>query len=104
MGTKEILDTSVAIERDGGVVTVFSVVEYPPCGDEPFEVIFPDVTDYIKAVDVANRLRKIGKPIGAVDILISAMCLNRSARLITNDKDFKNIKEIYPNFELVLND
>ena len=40
MGTKEILDTSVAIERDGGVVTVFSVVEYPPCGDEPFEVIF----------------------------------------------------------------
>lgn len=53
---------------------------------------------------MATKLRAIGKPIGAIDIIIAAMCLNRSAKLVTKDSDFKYVKEAYPefNFELIL--
>ena len=102
METKEIFDTSVAMSKDSGLVTIFSVVEYPPCSDKSFDVIFPDIMDYMKSIEIANKLRKIGKTIGAIDIMIASMCLNRSAKLITKDKDFKVIREIFSNFDFDL--
>ena len=54
----------------------------------------------MKAIEIAEKLRNIGKPIGAIDMLIASMCLNRSVKLITKDKDFKAVKEIFSNFEL----
>ncbi len=56
----------------------------------------------MKAIEIAEKLRNIGKPIGAIDMLIASMCLNRSVKLITKDKDFKSVKEIFNNFELEL--
>ena len=99
MEADEILDTSVAIHRDSGAVTVFSAIEYTP-SLKKFEIIFPEIRDYTKAINIAEELRVNGKPIGAIDILISAMCLNRSAKLITKDNDFRFIKEIFPEFNL----
>ena len=101
METGEILDTSVAIERKTGIVTIFSVIEHTP-SLKKFEIIFPDDSDYIRAVHIAENLRKIGRPIGAIDILISAMCLNRNSKLITKDNDFKFVKEVFPELKLDL--
>ncbi len=102
MEKKEILDTSVAIERKEGIVSVFTVVEHPPSLNK-FEILFPDNQDYIKAIEISNKLREKGKPMGAVDILIAAICLNREAKLITKDKDFNIIKTIFPEFKLKIN-
>ena len=100
METQEILDTSIAIERPEGTITLFTAIEYPPSLKKSFDVIIPEIEDYIKAIEIADKLRSIGKPIGAIDIIIAAMCLNRSLKLITKDGDFKSVKSVFP--ELVL--
>ena len=100
MEAKEILDTSVAIERKAGVITVFTAIEYPPSMNRNFEVLLPETADYIKAIEISNKLRDKGKPVGAVDIIISSMCINRAMRLVAKDNDFKNIRENFPEFEL----
>jgi predicted nucleic acid-binding protein len=100
METNEILDTSIAIERKNGTVTIFTAVEHPPVARKDFTILFPEALDYVKAVEIANKLREVGKPIGAIDILIAAMCLNRSSLLITKDADFKIIQDIHGEFRL----
>ncbi len=102
METKEIFDTSIAIERKAGIITVFTAIEHPPSMRRDFEVVFPENADYIKSIEISNKLREKGKPVGAVDIIIAAMCINRSMKLVAKDKDFNNIKKNFPGFELQL--
>jgi len=100
METKEILDTSVAIGKKEGTITVFTGLEYPTSFKALFEIIFPEDEDYIKAIQIANSLKEKGRLIGAIDILISAMCLNRNTKLVTKDNDFKAVKEVFSEFKL----
>ena len=102
METSEILDTNIVMDRKEGVVTVFSLIEYPPSNSANFDTIFPETIDYVKAIDIALLLRKKGKMMGAIDIIIAAMCLNRSLTLTTKDKDFKAVKDSFPEFKLNL--
>ena len=102
MEAKEILDTSIAIERKAGIITVFTAIEYPPSMNKNFEIVFPDAVDYIKAIEISNKLRDKGKPVGAVDIIIASICINRAMRLVAKDNDFKNIRENFPELELQL--
>jgi len=44
------------------------------------------------------KLREIGKPTPAIDVLIAAMCIRRDLRLLTKDKHFLFIKEVEPDF------
>ena len=100
MEKSEILDTSVAIDRHEGYITTFTAIEYPPCLHRQFQIISPETIDYVKAIHIANRLRSAGRPIGAIDILIAAMCINREATLVTKDGDFETIKKEFPELQL----
>src|SRR3989344_4796806 len=100
METRTILDTNIAFEEHEGTITIFTIIEYPPASKKNFEVVFPETMDYIVALKIADALRKRGKPLGAIDILIAAMCINRNSMLITKDKDFLSIKEAMPEFKL----
>ena len=102
METDEILDTSVAIGRNSGNITIFSVIEHPPCSSKNFEVILPDIEDYTKAISIASKLRQKGTPVGAIDMLIAAMCINRRAQVITKEGDYKRIAAVSPEFHLKL--
>ncbi|WP_185836502.1 hypothetical protein [Candidatus Korarchaeum cryptofilum] len=42
------------------------------------------------------------KPMGASDLLIAAVCLNRDEELVTLDEDFLVIKEIEPSFRVII--
>ena len=99
MEAKEILDTSVAMERKDGAITVFTAIEYPSSLKKSFGFVLPEIPDYIKSVEIANKLKEKGSPIGAVDIIIAAMCLNRSAVLLTKDNDFQIVANIFPEFK-----
>src|SRR3972149_1770536 len=92
--TLVILDTSVAINSKAGTIAVFSVIEHPPCENRDFDVLFPELSDYARAIEIASKLRSNGTPIGAIDILIAAMCINRSATLLTKDRDFAFVKNV----------
>ncbi len=100
METNEILDTSVAIERGEGTITIFTVIEYPPAVDKFFDIIFPETIDYVKAIEIANMLRVKGMLVGAVDIMIAAMCINRSAKITTKDADFDKIQKACPELDV----
>ncbi len=98
MEENEILDTNVAMERKEGSITIFTGVEYPPSVKQKFSVIFPEASDYVTAISIADALRSNGTPIGAIDILIASVCHNRMATLVTKDKDFEFVKKVMPNF------
>ena len=100
MEANEILDTSSAIEKQEGVITVFTIIEHPPCSDKYFDILFPDTDDYVVALEIASDLRRQGTPVGAVDILIAAMCINRGAKLVSLDKDFEKIQRVCPDLRI----
>lgn len=102
MGTDQLFDTSVAMGRSDGLITVFTVVEFPPAAKRPFEIVYPETMDYVKAIVIADSLRKIGRPAGAIDTIIAAICVNRSLELVTKDTGFKSIKEVVPELSLCI--
>ncbi len=38
------------------------------------------------------KLREVGKPVPAIDVLIAAICIRRDLKLLTKDKHFLYIK------------
>ncbi len=100
METEEILDTSVVLDAKEGIITIFTLIEHPPCGERFFDILFPETKDYVIAVEIARKLRKKGTPVGAIDMLIAAMAVNRSLAVRTLDGDFKHIQAVLP--ELIL--
>lgn len=89
------------IEGRTGITTIFSIIEYPPAADR-CEAIRPEAKDYSLAFQIALKLRKIGRPLRAIDILIASVCVNRGFELLTRDSDFENIRAIEPSFMLKL--
>lgn len=53
-----------------------------------------DREDMLLAVEIQRNLRKLGKPKGFADLLISAICINNHEPLKTNDKDFIDITKV----------
>jgi hypothetical protein len=102
MGQDEILDTSTLIQGKGGTATIFSAIEFPKAVQPENEFIFPTRKDFVLSIEIATNLLRKGKPLPAVDVVISSMCLNRNAALRTRDAHFKVIQELYPGFELLL--
>lgn len=100
METEEILDTSVVLDAKEGIITVFTLIEHPPCGERFFDILFPETKDYVIAVEIARKLRKKGTQVGAIGMLIAAMAVNRSLAVRTLDEDFKHIQAVLP--ELIL--
>lgn len=100
MEANEVLDTSAAIGKEEGKITLFTALEYPVSLRKFFTIILPEPHDYTKAMEIALKLSDKGQLIGAVDILISAMCLNRDVTVVTQDEDFKTVKEFYPELKI----
>lgn len=82
-------------------MTIFSAIEYPPA-IEHCQIIWPETGDFVRAIELAKRLREVGRPIGAIDTLIAGMCINRGFELMTKDADYKWVKMIEPDFKLKL--
>jgi len=97
----QIIDTSLLIDGELGLTTIFNVIEYPPAS-EFCDFLFPNDEDYKKALDLGWKLRKIGKPIGCIDIINAAICINRNLKFITRDKDYEKILLVEPGFKLKL--
>lgn len=100
MEKNEILDTSVAIRRKEGIITILNVLEYANSLKKLFTVLLPDSQDYAKAIEISQSLLQQGTPIGAMDMLIAAMAMNRKTTLITKDKDFRQIQKAFSAFSV----
>ena len=81
-------------------MTIFTVIEYPKCLSYATDIIYPDENDFERAIDISRQLYQIGKQIGAIDILIASICINRNLKLKSKDNDFSHIKKIEKNFQV----
>ena len=98
MEESKVLDASALIAKEVGLTTIFGIIEFPPASKN-CDVLFPEDEDFDTAVEISWELRKIGKPVGTVDILVASMCINRNMELLTKNKDFEIIKSIEPEFK-----
>ncbi|MBI4438781.1 type II toxin-antitoxin system VapC family toxin [Candidatus Woesearchaeota archaeon] len=76
-------------------------MEYPPASKN-CDVIFPTINDFKLSIELSVKLRKTGTPVGAIDTIISSMCINRGLKIVTKDTDFKAIKAIEPSLNVAL--
>jgi len=100
METRKVLDTNLLIDGVMGLTTVLNIIEYPKALDVQNEIIWPTQNDYRVAIDIMINLRKSGKPIPAIDVLLAAICINRNFTLVTKDRHFGYIKSIREEFSL----
>jgi len=63
-----------------------------------FQILPFDEESGYQSVTIEEHLTAKGKPIGKLDVFIAAVCLTHEIKLITTDKDFKNIDDL----ELIL--
>ncbi|ACX72973.1 hypothetical protein Metvu_1115 [Methanocaldococcus vulcanius M7] len=100
--TNKIIEAYKNNEELNGYTTIFSIVEFPKALKLGLKIIYPSKEDYSLAIKLSNKLLKIGKPIPAVDILVSAIAINRKMKLITKDNHFSNVKEIFNEFDVII--
>ncbi len=104
-----VLDTSSVISRvRRGVevwenVTTIALIEYPPLrGYEKFQgtIYFASEDDQLLAATLQERLRRVGRPMSAADLLVAAICINRGEELVTRDEDFLALAEAEPSLRV----
>ena len=105
---KKLYDTSKLIEcyknriPVRGYTTILNLIEFPKALELDLVVIYPSKLDYELALKLSTELLRIGKPVPAIDAVITAIALNRKLKLVTRDKHFMAIKEIRKDFELLI--
>jgi predicted nucleic acid-binding protein len=104
----KLYDTSAIIElvlRRGcktvlGATSILTIVEWPPALLYVPEVLYPTKEDYTTAVNWQMKLRRMGNPLPAVDLLIAAIALNNDMTLVTLNSHFQIIEEIEPRLRI----
>ena len=85
------------------VITLMALVAAGPAlAEQDNQIIWPTRSDYVTAIDLMILLLELGKPIPAVDVLLSAICLNRKMTLVTKDNHFKYVKSVKDELSLEL--
>lgn len=104
METNKVIDTNLLIEGETGLTTIFNVIEYPKALEkQDIEVIWPTRRDYLTAIEIMVGLLESGRPIPAIDVLISAVCINRKLMLVTRDHHFGYVKSVKEELSVKIN-
>jgi tRNA(fMet)-specific endonuclease VapC len=95
MEANKVLDTNLLIDGETGITTILNIIEYPKSLEsQDNEILWPNRADYLTAIEIMVLLMEAGKPIPALDVLLSAICLNRKMTLVTKDKHFHYVKSV----------
>ncbi len=97
--TSRVINVYKQRKQLAGYTTIFNVVEFPKSLDFNLKVIYPSKSDYTLAIKLSKDLLRIWKPIPAIDVVVSAIALNRDMTLVTSDAHFVAIKEIRSYFK-----
>ncbi|RLI81220.1 type II toxin-antitoxin system VapC family toxin [Archaeoglobales archaeon] len=100
--TSKLIDAYKKSEEIHGYTTIFNLVEFPKALEFNLRVLYPLKSDYNLALEISTELLKVGKPIPAIDVIISAIALNNKLRVITKDEHFLFVKEVKKDFEVVV--
>ncbi|NJF25183.1 PIN domain-containing protein [Thermococcus sp. Bubb.Bath] len=105
---KKLYDTNVIIEavKSGeklrGYTTILNVIEFPKVTTLDLTVITPSLDDYLLSTEISQAMVEKGTPVPAVDMVVAAVALNRGLTLVSQDKRFLFIREVYQDLKLQL--
>lgn len=90
------------LESIQGYTTIISIIEYPNAVDyfKNLTILYPSYEDYETAIILSKALYTIGKPIPAMDVIIAAISYNSKLVLISKDKHFEHVKEVWGDFNI----
>ena len=76
--------------------TILNVIEYPPILElkDRLLIFYPTKEDYELALKIMIKLRKVGKPVNVVDVILASIAINRGLVVVTDDKDFEQIRAV----------
>jgi tRNA(fMet)-specific endonuclease VapC len=101
VGESEIYDTSAIVElarrratRRAPYVSIITVIAYPPAVEYAENMLYPTRRDYNLAIVWQSKLRALGNPLPATDLVVAAQAVNNNMVLATKGKHFKILKEI----------
>ncbi|MHA1147576.1 MAG: type II toxin-antitoxin system VapC family toxin [Promethearchaeota archaeon] len=85
-----------------GFTTIYNLIEFPRSLGyfTKLKVLYPSRRDYETALELSKSLFEIGKNIPAVDKLIASIAYNLKLTLISKDRHFDFIKEIWEDFQI----
>jgi PIN domain. len=83
------------------LTSILNIIEYPPALElgSKLVVIYPSSEDFDLSIQLMLQLRKIGKPVGIVDIILAAIAINRDLIVVSNDRDFVTLKQVAHNLK-----
>ncbi len=102
--TSRLIDAYKKKEKIRGYTTIFNLIEFPKALELNLTVLYPSKSDYKLALKISTELLKVGKPIPAIDVMISAIAINNGLRVITKDRHFLFVKDVMKDFEVVVED
>ena len=85
-----------------GYISIYTVVEYPPVLFINTKILYPLKEDYYTAIKWQTDLRKLGKPLPAIDLIIAAMGYNKGYEIVTLDDHFNYIKLVAKDIKIRL--
>ena len=101
--TNRLIEFQKSKKKDiKGFTTIFNLLEFPRSIGffTNIKVLYPSSRDYEKALELSKLLFEIGKPIPAMDKLIASICYNLNITLISKDKHFEFVQEVWDDFQL----
>ncbi len=102
--TNKLIDFYRKNRKIQGYTTIFNLIEFPKVLELNLKVLLPSELDYNLALEISTDLLKIGKPIPAVDVIISAIAINKGLKVVTKDRHFLFVKEVVKNFKIDVED
>ena len=98
--TNKLIEAYKSNKDIQGYMTIFNLIEFPKALELDLIVLYPSKSDYNLALKISTELLKIGKPVPAIDVIISAISINRGLKLVTKDKHFLFIKDVIKDFNV----
>ena len=102
--TSKLIDAYKRNEKIQGYSTILNIIEFPKALELDLSVLYPARADYNLALKISTELLKMGKPIPAVDAVISAIAINNNLRVVTKDRHFLFVKDVVSGFNVAIED
>jgi len=98
----KLIDAYKKNENIKGYTTIYNIIEFPKALEFDLTALYLSKQDYALASDVSTKLLKLGKVIPVIDVIISAITINKGLRFITRDKHFLFVRDIVKNFSVMV--
>jgi len=91
--SSELIELIKSGHQPEGYTTILNLIEFPKGVTlAKLKALYPMREDYDNALTWSAELLRLGTPVPALDLIISAVAVRLNLQLVTRDQHFKRIK------------